>query len=129
MREVRKFAVDNVSHNPAMKLEYLALDNSVERLVRRVKKPKLKVGGKVLDKDKGKGKEIAIPAASTSSGFPAWADFALSNPAENVSSDEDGLNSDDDLSPGLKLETLEGARFYDVYGVRIFRKDVMAGRL
>src|SRR6266536_3734708 len=53
MREFRKFAVDNISHNPDMKLEYLALDSSVERLVRR------KVSTSKTEKkdQKGKGKD------------------------------------------------------------------------
>lgn len=123
MREVRKFAVDSVSHNPEMKLEYIGMENSVERLVRRVKQPKSKDKGKAVDK--GKGKEV--DTIDTAVAFPTL-DSMLVPPIEDESS-EDESGSEDGLSPGLKLETLEGVRFYDVFDVRIFRKDIMAGRL
>lgn len=123
IREIRKFAVDSVSHNPGMKLEYIALENSVERLVRRVKKPKARAKGKAVDK--GKGKEVSF--SSTTSTFPTL-DTMLSPSVEDSSEDDSG-SSDNDFGPGLKLETLEGVRFYDIYGVRIWRKDIMMGRI
>jgi hypothetical protein len=122
-----------------MKLEYIGMENTVERLVRRVKIPK--------SKDKGKGKAVDTGKAVQQPDLPAGALWAndtievlddlepfptlnsmLKTPAEEESSDDES-GDEDGLSPGLKLETLEGVRFYDVYGVRIFRKDVMAGRL
>jgi hypothetical protein len=106
-------------------LEYLALENQVERLVKRSKKPKSK--GKDKAVDKGKGKET-IATTSTSSAFPTI-DSLLSPPPVSESSEDESVDSEDDVGPGLKLETLEGVRFYDIYGVRIFRKDVMLGRL
>ena len=126
VREIRKFAVDSVSHNPEMKLEYIALENTVERLVRRAKKPKSKGKGKAVDK--GKGKETEVGATSGSPTFPSL-DSILAQPLVSESSEDEGLNSEDEVGPGLKLETLEGVRFYDIFGVRIFRKDVMMGRL
>ncbi len=124
IREIRKFAVDSVSHNPEMKLEYIALDNTVERLVRRAKQPKSKGKGKAVNK--GKGKEKASGAGPGTS-FPSLDSMLLPSPPSESS--EDDMDTEDDLVPGLKLETLEGVRFYDIYGVRIFRKDVMLGRL
>lgn len=128
VREIRKFAVDSVSHNPEMKLEYIALENTVERLVRRAKKTKSKGKGKAMEKGKGKGKEMG---GGTTSGGPAvpTLDSILSPPPISESSEDEYLNSEDEVGPGLKLETLEGVRFYDIFGVRIFRKDVMMGRL
>jgi len=126
IREIRKFAIDSVSHNPEMKLEYIAVDNTVERLVRRVKKPKNKE--KAAQKDKGKGKAKAVTPLSTPSSFPTL-DTMLAPPPDFDASDDESEESDDDLGPGLKLETLEGVRFYDIYGVRMWRKDVMLGRL
>jgi hypothetical protein len=129
IREVRKFAVDSVSHNPEMKLEYLALDNTVERLVRRVKLPKAKDKGKAVDKVNG------ILKGPTKSDVPGSATYPnimeMMKPTEDFSSDyESGEgNSGDESLPNLKLETLEGVRFYDILGVRIFRKDIMMGRL
>jgi hypothetical protein len=126
VREIRKFAVDSVSHNPEMKLEYIALENTVERLVRRAKKTKSKGKGKAVEK--GKGKETGGGTTSEGPVFPTL-DSILAPPPISESSEDEGLNSEDEVGPGLKLETLEGVRFYDIFGVRIFRKDVMMGRL
>ena len=56
MRETRKFAVDVICHNPTMKLEYLALDQSVDRLVCR--KPMLKPK---VDKARAKRRTGQVP--------------------------------------------------------------------
>jgi hypothetical protein len=143
MREFRKFAVDNIAHNPDMKLEYIALDTSVERLVRR--KPPSKSAGKDKPADKkGKGKvqgmdntskalaELIIGLGSSSS----WGDGGSSN-ANGLATPVlfDWQDSSDEDEPasigkiGLKVETVEGIRFCDVSGVRIFEKDILAGRL
>lgn len=124
IREIRKFAVDSVAHNPEMKLEYIALENTVERLVRRLKKPKSKGKGKAVEKGKGKNVDLSSPFMV----FPTL-DSLLSPQIASESSEDESVNSEDEVGPGLKLETLEGVRFYDVYGVRIFRKDVMMGRV
>lgn len=131
MREFRKFTVDIVSHNPDMKLEYLALDTSVDRLARRKSAPPKKVVKN--SKGKGKGKELDLVSAK------ALAELALGNSGSNSSwgdstnsyfdladssDDEDGLGK-----TGLKVETVEGVRFCDVTGVRIFEKEIITGRL
>jgi hypothetical protein len=127
IREVRKFAVDSVSHSPEMKLEYLALESTVERLVRRIRQPKAKDKGKTVDKGEGKIKESEVPGVTS---YPNI--MEMIKPAEEDSSSDyesgDG-DSEGESVPNLKLETLEGVRFYDIFGVRIFRKDIMMGRL
>ncbi|KAH0566461.1 hypothetical protein GP486_000131 [Trichoglossum hirsutum] len=106
VRELRNFAIDNIAHYPELKLEYLALDSTVERVIRKKVNPKRT---KNLSSVEGllEGKEMEAKDSETSS---------------------DDENSDEDQQPGLKIETL-GVKFYDVYGVRIFRKDVKAGIL
>lgn len=157
MREVRKFAVDSISHNPKMKLEYLALDTSVERLVRRFKKLKRKSKGKSVDKGKGMGKDMQLDVLN---GFPSFGDSGIFDLGANSSSsigggpssgvgggggvglfgteaestEEESFVTDDDFAmftgkPGLRVETIDGIRFHDVVGVRIFAKDVLGGRL
>jgi hypothetical protein len=151
IREIKKFAVDSVSTNPDMKLEYIALDASVERLVRRAKKPKPtktsaaedKGKGKEVDaKGKGKGKEKQVsanndesitfvyPNLTPLSAIPGMVQHwdSGSDSESSVDGGEDDSSSDEKDSV-LKLETLEGVKFYDVLGVRIFRKDILAGRL
>jgi hypothetical protein len=151
MREFRKFAVDSISHNPEMKLEYLALDTSVERLVRRTPKPSQKRKVDV----KGKGKETSKDTESgTVKGITSLAELIMepgggwtADFLHGSSSVADGTNgmfevaSSDDESEyyglgggglsgkGLRIETVEGIKFCDVPGVRIFEKDVLWGRL
>lgn len=133
MREFRKFTVDIVSHNPDMKLEYLALDTSVERLARRKSSPKKKPAKNV----KGKGKmkefdllgsnalaELALGTSGQSAGWDnANAYHAYFDLAES-SDDEDELSKS-----GLRIETVEGVKFCEVSGVRIFEKEILSGRL
>ncbi|KAI9764925.1 MAG: hypothetical protein M1840_007950 [Geoglossum simile] len=105
IRELRNFAIDNISHYPELKLEFIALDSTLERVVRKKVEPKrIKKANGVQKLLAGKETE---PKDSETSG------------------DED---SDDDQQPGLKIET-QGVKFYDVYNVRIFRKDVKFGTL
>jgi hypothetical protein len=132
-----------------MKLEYIALDNSVERLVRRVPLPKKEVD------NKGKGKEVAGGAHGASKKAFAqlvlgsggvWPDGTTMGSGLTSGLGTSGIgsmnfleDSEDDESAewgvgisgkiGLKVETVEGIRFCDVTGVRIFEKDVLGGRL
>ncbi|KAM3067656.1 hypothetical protein ACMFMF_009650 [Clarireedia jacksonii] len=46
IKEFRKFTMDNVAHDPSSKLEYLALEKSVEQLVRKKKGAGGGVGGR-----------------------------------------------------------------------------------
>jgi len=127
MRETRKFAVDVICHNPTMKLEYLALDQSVDRLVCR--KPMLKPK---VDK-KGKGKEanwtsakalaelvMGSAAVATSGGWNEESKYDF----PDSSDDEDGI-----VKTGLRVETIDGIRFSDVLDVRIFERDILTGKL
>jgi len=128
MRESKKFMTDIVAHNPQMKLEYIAIDQSVERLVRRSR-------AKSTKKDKkGKGKanettKVIAEALLSSDG--TWADAGASSTPTfdwQASSDEEA-EAIIVGKLGLKVETIEGIRFCDVAGVRIFEKDVTGGRL
>lgn len=112
LREIRKFVVDNVSHHPSMKLEFVALDGNVERLIRPVAGAARPKGER---KDKGKGKAAGL--------FPS---LTAGKEEESSSSEEE---SEGEYTPGLRLKTQESGRFYDVYGVRMWRKDVLLGRL
>jgi hypothetical protein len=125
-----------------MKLEYLALDTSVERLVRR--KPKSKVKDK-----KGKGKdvdtiglsvqhlaEVVMNGPSLGGGWGSGSDTLGGSLTNGYDWESSGDDEGDGLSmsavstkTGLKVETVEGIRFCDVSGVRIFERDVLSGRL
>ncbi len=111
MREIPRFIADALSSHPGMKLEYLALGNTVGRLVWKVKDtPK--------PKDKGKGK-AAMYTGNTS---------IISEEKQDESNSDDS-DEEDDSTPGLRLETVDCGRFYDVLGVRMWKKEVLLGRL
>lgn len=114
MREVPRFIADALSSHRSTKLEYLALGNTVGRLVWKPKaasKPK----------DKGKGK------AGMSTDSSASDPESVDNTDESNTDDSD--EEDDSFAPGLKLETVDCGRFYDVLGVHMWRKEVLLGRL
>lgn len=118
MRETRRFLVDNLSHYPKLKLEWVSINNGdrADRIVRYTDLPQSET-----KKSKKKGKEKA-PMPSTSGPFPV---LPLDTWDGASSSDEDDVDG-----PGsLKLDTIEDIHFYDVWGVRIFKKEIVSGRL
>ena len=138
MRELRKFAIDNVSHHPHLKLEYIGLDYTVERLQRKVKvakKRKAKNSGATQSKGEGNDAHpnLARPGQDVDSIDDSEIGASSSSDSDSNGSggDNEGEDEDEDGNTQslLKMETLENVKFYDVYGVRICRKDVMAGRL
>jgi hypothetical protein len=118
LREIRKFVVDNVSHHPSMKLEFVALDGNVERLIRPAAKARAR--------SKGKGK-AAEESGGGGGAFPTLETLITGVKGDESSSEEE--SEGEGYLPGLKLKTQESGRFYDVYGVRMWRKDVLLGRL
>ncbi|KAL2132136.1 hypothetical protein VTI74DRAFT_4171 [Chaetomium olivicolor] len=169
MRETKRFLIDNISHYPHLKLEWISIDEDdlVDRLVRRVQeKPTVQApegageSGKAKDdKAKGKGKQKtsttglgsadytagsqlaglsltgslfsnanidAVVAAELGGGGGGGADATDTDTTagETTEDEEDG-----DAFWGQKIETVDGISFCDVDGVRIFEKEVFAGRL
>ncbi|KAI1876935.1 uncharacterized protein JN550_001007 [Neoarthrinium moseri] len=120
MREIRRFIADTVSHYPELQLEWIAMgdDNRAERIIRKSDAPKLP------KREKGKGKGVA-PEPSILDPFPI-----LPSDGWDGSSSEDGDATDDDFeTPYLKLNLIERICFYDIWGVRIFEKEIVAARL
>jgi hypothetical protein len=127
MRETRKFIVDNLSHYPNLKLEWISVDDDkVDHILRASDMPKKADGDNKKKKDKGKAKATTTAAVALSSAGPS--DLALL-PPEALESDTESEDEVDNASSKLKLGTMDGVHFYDVWGVRIFKKEVMAGRL
>ncbi|KAM0280908.1 hypothetical protein ACHAQH_003797 [Verticillium albo-atrum] len=122
MRETRRFLIDNISHHPNLVLEWISIDDDrVERIIRGPFPSDRPEGDK--KKKKGKGKATASTSfGSETSPFPELPLLNWDNPSD--SDDEDT-----DISAHLKLDTIDGVHFYDVWGVRIFKKDIMTGRL
>ncbi|KAF4587272.1 Cyclin-like F-box [Ophiocordyceps camponoti-floridani] len=120
MREILRFIVDNLSHHPELKLEWIAMDDDhVDRVVRpsetggdeAEKKP-------VKKRSKGEGKAVAVDGT-----YPPLPTDGLYS---DSSSDEDERC---DGGTKLRFKTVGPLQFYDVWGVRIFDKEVRSGRL
>lgn len=126
MRETKRFVIDNLSHYPELKLEWLAIDDDerVERILRLKDTPKEKKGKSA----KSKGKEKAVPLTSLPNGdhFPVLTLDNLELGSDSEEDDEEELNGPDGMS---KIETIDNIHFYDVWGVRIFKREVVTGRL
>jgi hypothetical protein len=122
MRETRRFLADNVSHHPEMKLEWLSIDENdiAARLIPPSEQPKKEKKSK-----KAQGKQTAV----VSQGVGGSDLFPVLPSLENwgdVSSDSD---EDEDDLPKPRFETKENFHFYDIYGIRIFKKETCTGRL
>ncbi|KAK7982140.1 hypothetical protein PG988_004378 [Apiospora saccharicola] len=122
MRETRRFIVDTISHYPELKLEWLSIgdDDRAERIMRRTDLPNAK-----KKKTKDKGKDVASDSLAnmgTEDGYPAFPDDRW---------DEESDSDEDEGNPPhwLKLDLIDGIAFYDVWGVKIFKKEIMAARL
>ncbi|KAK3390539.1 hypothetical protein B0H63DRAFT_557497 [Podospora didyma] len=124
MRETKRFLIDNLTHHPEMKLEWISIDDDdrVERLIRTSQLPK-----KDKDSKKGKGKKTASGININSDTFPAL--LGTSDNWNNPVSDSDDDDDDDDDTRDPRIETMENIHFYDVWAVRIFKKEVVHGRL
>lgn len=120
MREIRRFIVDNLSHHPELKLEWIAMeDEQVDRVIRATNE------GEQLRKErnrrnKGKGKAPAMTGSLN--GYPVLPSIELDSESES----EDEL-----FNPGtrLRFKTVGPMPFYDVWGVKIFEKEIRSGRL
>jgi hypothetical protein len=150
MRETKRFLIDNVSHYPDLKLEWISIDDDdrVDRLI-RVKQANgddddgdadadKKDGGDGGNKKKEKkeGKQKAAGGLSSSSSTSLGLDLSLDINALIAAelADAGGESSSDEEDDGFgligtKVETVEGMQFCDVDGIKIFKKEIVAGRL
>ncbi|KXX78907.1 hypothetical protein MMYC01_204860 [Madurella mycetomatis] len=120
MRETKRFLIDNISHYPFLKLEWISIDDDdrAERLVRVAPNPEKK------KKDEKNGKTAADGSKGKQKPSP-MANMAM---VEADMAGEDSESDDDDVR-AQKIETFEGIPFCEVEGVRIFKKEIVAGKL
>ncbi|KAI9847585.1 MAG: hypothetical protein M1837_002159 [Sclerophora amabilis] len=134
-RDLLRFTIDIVAHHPQMKLEHIGLDDDVHRLLRKSASDRKKPN-KTKNKKKKVNADSAVQTSSSAAAAEAAA-AATDGAAEDSSSSNESTEPDSDADtvvhgtnrPRLKISTLENVKFYDVYGVRIFRKDIRAGSL
>ncbi|ORY65264.1 uncharacterized protein BCR38DRAFT_341568 [Pseudomassariella vexata] len=125
MRETRHFIIDTVSHYPQLQLEWISMgdEDKAERIIRKTDAQKKSK----QDKDKGKGKTTANDLDAKPNSINPYPILPVDglDVAESESEDEDdGL-----VQPMLKLDLIDNIQFYDVWGVRIFKKEVLSARL
>lgn len=144
LKETRRFIVDNLSHHPAMRLEWISIedDTSVSRVIRPPSNPRpagsteeasTASNGAARKAARAKNRPARTPVLPMPAAFlsqlgiaPADLGTASVKPSWSVDSDDSESDEDEDC---LHLELVEGIQFYDVWGVRIFEKEIMAGRL
>ncbi|KAK4145798.1 uncharacterized protein C8A04DRAFT_10286 [Dichotomopilus funicola] len=157
MRETKRFLVDAVSHYSHLKLRWLSIDepDSVDKLVWSTRwtdeneqgdtkgndatgstssstgvgkgkgKSKGSTGtGKSGKKAKGKGK-----AGGTSDPLDGSGDLDIAAILAAAGLDEGSSKDEDDEFWGQKIEIVDGLRYCEAEGVKIFEKEIVSGRL
>lgn len=158
MRETRHFVIDNLSHCPEMKLEWISIgEYRVERIVRgpfdvssseeeedegnakegkgkgkekehkekgKRKAKTKKTKKKKQSKDKSKATTNSLGLGSGGSAYPPLPLGSVWDGASESSDEEDT-----DALTRTEFEVHGGLRYSDVWGVRIFEKEVWSGRL
>lgn len=125
MREILKFIVDNLSHNPDLKLEWIAMeDERVDRVVR----PTDVVDGETEEQTKKSGgkNKMSAPSVLPTVGF---SNSSPTLPVDGLDSESESETEDFDSGTRLRFKTVGPLQFYDVCDVKIFEKEVRSGRL
>ncbi|TFB03300.1 hypothetical protein CCMA1212_004236 [Trichoderma ghanense] len=126
VREVLRFIVDNLSHYPELKLEWIAMeDDRVDRVIRPSDEPNDAPDEQSNDKrakSKSKGKALATATPGLHNVFPPLSLDGLDSESD---SDDETLNG----GSRLRYKTVGPLQFYDVWGVKIFEKEIRSGRL
>lgn len=129
-----------------MKLEYIAYESIIERLERREEQEKkrrkeAKANQREVDRvvqERKKSKALGAKSGVANGGGKEGSVVEATNgilangigsSAADVEKETDSeSDSDDDYRPALKIG-VKDMRFYHADGIRIFRKDVRAGKL
>ncbi|RYP55591.1 hypothetical protein DL771_012345 [Monosporascus sp. 5C6A] len=127
LRETRRFMVDTLSHHPELKLEWIAVgdEGRAQQIMRRDDTLSSTKKRNTGEKDNGKWKGPPVDANghlsnSGGGGYPVF-------PAHGWEPDSESDDGDDPTT--LRLDLSEPLPFYDIWGVRIFQKEIVAGRL
>lgn len=127
MREILKFIVDNLSHNPELKLEWIAMeDERVDRVLRPSEGSEAEADEPVKKTSSGKAKVNTPPLPPPGIGF---SDHFPALPVDGLDSESESETDDFDSGTRLRFKTVGPLQFYDVWGVRIFDKEIRSGRL
>ncbi|KAB5571944.1 hypothetical protein GE09DRAFT_1216547 [Coniochaeta sp. 2T2.1] len=127
MRETKEFLLDNLSHHPEMKLQWVSIDEDdrVDRILmpsELAANSKNKKKKKKAKKSKGKQKATNVSINGGTSSFPVFP------PLDTWAAGSDSDDDDDGDAVGV-VERMPGIKFYDVWDVVIFKKEIVYGRL
>ncbi|TQV93170.1 Cyclin-like F-box [Cordyceps javanica] len=130
VRETLRFMVDNLSHNPEMKLQWIAMeDDRVDRVVRPGESEDEESYQPRLSRAEQLNATGPLDHPSHPSSGHASED-SLPLPSDVI---DDGDESDDerphDNGSRLRYTTVGPMQFYDVWGIKIFEKEIRSGRL
>lgn len=127
MRETKEFLLDNLSHHPDMKLEWVSIDedDKVDRILLPVDLPPKKKK-KAAAKDKGKQKATSTTTAGNTVTINGGESFPIFPALDGWGAESESEDEDEETPV---IERLPGVKFYDVWDVRIFKKEVVYGRL
>lgn len=140
-----------------MKLEYIAQDSNVERILWEKPKPKkakvttpgsseakvdIKGKGKAIDTGLGSPLDSPMPTLNAGPIFPSLATMVAGEKEMESSSEEEtedeapgsGGSSSSSVpgfkeKKGLKCRTIDHGKVADVWGVRMWRKEVLSARI
>jgi hypothetical protein len=124
-RESLHFIVDSLSHRPELKLEWIAMaDDRVDRIVRNA-------GDGKDGSSRGRGKAKTSTATTLSFGGVQAGTYPVILPPESSESESE---SSDEEGPGhhnsqLRYRTFGPILFHDVWGIKIFEKEMRTGCL
>ncbi|PHH83851.1 hypothetical protein CDD83_2923 [Cordyceps sp. RAO-2017] len=123
MREILRFMVDNLSHHPELKLEWIAMeDERVDRVLRPSDLSGETSETQPAARPKGKGKAQPAGAATADGAFPPL-------PLDGLESESESEDEGFDNGARLRFKTVGPLQFYEVWGVKIFEKEIRSGRL
>ncbi|KAM0514169.1 hypothetical protein ACHAPE_007005 [Trichoderma viride] len=126
MREILRFTVDNLSHHPGLKLEWIAMEGD---RVYRVVRPNQETDDSPNEQSnskraKGKGTAAPMNGLGSGPGSDPHNPFPI-----DLASESDGEDADINVGTHLRFKTIGPLRFYDVWGIKIFEKEIQSGRL
>lgn len=118
-----RFIVDNLSHHPEMKLEWIAIEGDrVDRVVRPSDYLGLVGSTDATESRKDKDADMILVPNTSSSPYPPL-------PLDAFDSESDSEEDETDGGSRLRFRTIGPLQFYDVWGVKIFQKEIRRGKL
>lgn len=96
-------------------------DGSAQRIIRHPDPPKKKKTKSGKDKGKWKAPPVDANGHLNESGYPTFPASGWDDPSDSETDDDDDV--------AVKLELSENVLFFDIWAVRIFQKEIVAGRL